>query len=388
MNARLPATTSSGAHESPLPQAASAVAQAFSGSYRPGDVQFLLKPIQMNFNHDLAEKERLIQSGARHYSEMLSPEALPSTRYLQVFRQAYALNLAQMARDCLTLARLIAVRKNGPVTVVSLMRAGTPVGVILRHLLTRACGVQASHYSVSIIRDRGIDQNALRHILRAGHAPESIVFVDGWTGKGVISRELAQAVAAFNHRHGVNIDPGLYVLSDLAGTAACAASSEDYLIPSSILNATVSGLLSRSVLNEAIGPDDFHGCVYFAEFAAHDQSRQFADGVIEAALALPQEATASRVPADRNRASRVSRRYIEQALQQHGIADVNLIKPGIGEATRVLLRRVPRLLILRDADAPAVAHLRVLAAEKAVPIHIEPELPYQAVSLITSARDN
>ena len=387
MNARLPASPAHSESDTLVPQQASASA-SFSGSYRPDDVQFLLKPIQMSFNHDLAEKERLIQSGTRHYSEMLSPESLPSECYLQVFRQAYALNLAQMARDCLTLARLIAARKSGPVTVVSLMRAGTPIGVILRHLLTRTCGVQACHYSVSIIRDRGIDQNALRHILQAGHAPESIVFVDGWTGKGVISRELAQAVADFNLRHGVNIDPGLYVLSDLAGTATCAASSDDYLIPSSILNATVSGLLSRSVLNEAIGPDDFHGCVYFAEFAAHDQSRQFADGVIEAALALPQDATARQRPADQARAAQVSRGYIEQAMQEHGIDDVNLIKPGIGEATRVLLRRVPRLLILRDGDAPAVAHLRVLAAEKAVPILIEPDLPYQAVSLITSARDN
>lgn len=386
MNARLPASPVVDSQSPPIRQ--SAPGAAFSGSYRPEDVQFLLKPIRMSFNHDLAEKERLIQSGTRHYSEMLSPESLPSEHYLQVFRQAYALNLGQMARDCLTLARLIAARRNGPVTVVSLMRAGTPIGVILRHLLTRACGVQACHYSVSIIRDRGIDQNALRHILQAGHAPESIVFVDGWTGKGVISRELAQAIGEFNQSHGVNIDPGLYVLSDLAGTATCAASSDDYLIPSSILNATVSGLLSRSVLNEAIGPNDFHGCVYFAEFAAHDQSRQFADGVIEAALTLPDGETACRAPADRRLAAQISRHYIEQAMQQHGIDDVNLIKPGIGEATRVLLRRAPRLLILRDATVPAVAHLRVLAEEKSIPIHIEPDLPYQAVSLITSARDN
>ncbi len=68
----------------------------FSGSYRQEDVQFLIKPIQMAFKHDLAEKERLIQSGSRHYSEMLSPESLPSERYLQVYRQALEQNLAHM----------------------------------------------------------------------------------------------------------------------------------------------------------------------------------------------------------------------------------------------------------------------------------------------------
>ncbi len=370
----------------------------FCGSYRPGDVTFLLKPINMALTTDLAQKERLIQNGMRHYSEMLSPEALPSERYLQVFREAYASNLQQMARDCLTLSSLIAARRSGQITVVSLMRAGTPIGVIVKHLLTRQFKREACHYSVSIIRDRGIDQVALRHILQAGHAPESIVFVDGWTGKGVISRELAHTIGAFNRAQHCNIDPGLYVLSDLAGSAACAASNEDYLIPSSILNATVSGLLSRSVLNEQIGPEDFHGCVYFEEFAAHDQSRQFVDGVIEAALGLAQNlaqnlAHPGMLPdgaieqASRQESMQVSQRFIQQMQQQHGIEDVNLIKPGIGEATRVLLRRVPRLLILRDLAAPCVAHLRVLAAEKSVAIEVQPELPYQAVSLISSAKE-
>lgn len=364
---------------------------SFCGSYLPDDVSFLLKPINLALTTDLAHKERLIQTGQRHYSEMLSPEALPSELYLQVFRSAYASNLPQMARDCLSLAHLIAQRRAtgpGPITVVSLMRAGTPIGVILKHLLTKVCRREAKHYSVSIIRDRGIDQVALRHILQAGHAPESIVFVDGWTGKGVISRELAQAIATFNQAHHCAIDPGLYVLSDLAGSAACAASNQDYLIPSSILNATVSGLLSRSVLNEMIGPEDFHGCVYFAEFAAHDQSRQFVDGVLEAALKLAEQGFVGQPAVNGVAAQRISQAFIQQMQQQHGIADVNLIKPGIGEATRVLLRRVPRLLILRDQDAPAVAHLRVLAAEKSVAIEIRPDLPYQAVSLISSAKDS
>ena len=74
-------------------------------------------------------------------------------------------------------------------------------------------------------------------------------------------------------------------------------------------------------------------------------------------------------------------------MAQHGITDVNLIKPGIGEATRVLLRRVPRLLMLRDLNAPDVAHLNVLAREKSVPLIVDTNLPYQAVSLIQSALD-
>ncbi|MES2321713.1 MAG: cysteine protease StiP family protein [Pseudomonadota bacterium] len=352
----------------------------FSGSYRAGDVRFLLKPLPMADFVDVQEKEKLIQSGQRHYSEMLSPESLPSDRYLNVFREACAANLDRMARDCLHLAALIAARRSGAVTLVSLARAGTPVGVVLKHLLPGS-----THYSVSIIRDRGIDQVALEHILAAGHTPESIVFVDGWTGKGVISRELASAVAEFNARRGTSIDGGLYVLSDLAGTAACAASCDDYLIPSSILNATVSGLISRSILNDAIGPDDFHGCVYYEQFAPQDQSQAFADALVARARALGTLPDAA--PMDKERAAQVSRDYMQAALKLHGILDVNMVKPGIGEATRVLLRRVPRLLILRDEHAPEVAHLTLLAQEKNVPVLVDHALPYHAVSLIRSALD-
>lgn len=43
----------------------------FSGSYKPDDVHFLLKPIVMEMTPvDL--KEELIQSGKMHYSDMLS----------------------------------------------------------------------------------------------------------------------------------------------------------------------------------------------------------------------------------------------------------------------------------------------------------------------------
>jgi hypothetical protein len=361
---------------------------SFSGSYRSGEVSFLLKPLPLHGFVDIPEKEKLIQSGQRHYSEMLSPESLPSPRYLAVFREACRANGSRMALDCLRLAALIGASRAGPIALVSLARAGTPVGVVVTRLLAEVFGRAATHYSVSIIRDRGIDRVALGHILAAGHAPESIVFVDGWTGKGVIARELAATIADYNAGHGTRIDGGLYVLSDLAGTAACAASCDDYLIPSSILNATVSGLVSRSILNDALGPGDFHGCVYYRQFEPHDQSQAFADEQVAQALALAADpAMLECAPVDSARAGEVSRQFIAAALAQYGVKDVNMVKPGIGEATRVLLRRSPRLLVLRDAGAPQVAHLRLLAEEKNVPVEIDPALPYFAVSLIRSALD-
>jgi len=354
----------------------------FSGSYRADDVTFLLRPLARQGFTAVDEKESLIQSGRRHYSQMLSPESAPSARYMRLFDDACRANNPRMARDCLRLAALVAARRPGRVAVVSLARAGTPVGVVVTRLLRARFGREVAHYAVSIVRDRGIDAQALRHILAQGHAPEEIVFLDGWTGKGVIARELAASSAAFDPR----IDPGLYVLADLAGAAACAASGDDYLIPSSILNATVSGLVSRTVMDEAMGPGDFHGCVVYEQLSPHDRSLAFADDLTRLALALPATDEAAR-PLDAAAARARSRACIGTLMERHDVVDANMLKPGIGEATRVLLRRVPRLLLLRDPGAADVAHLALLAEEKRVPVEIDPTLPYHAVSLIRSVSD-
>lgn len=352
----------------------------FHGSYRAEQVEFLLKPISLTPVTDTAHKEALIQSGQKHYSEMLSPEYPPSPAYLQLFEAACAANRARMAQDCLQLAALIAARHAEAPVLVSLARAGTPVGVIVRQILSRHYQCAVPHYSISIIRDRGIDSVALQYILAQGHAPERLVFIDGWTGKGVISRELQRFVQQFNQTHATAVSPDLYVLSDLAGTAACAASADDYLIPSAILNATVSGLISRSVLNDSIGADDFHGCVFYRELAPHDVSQRFADDI--AALAAAAPGLPIPCAADTRLAAQTSADYMAHARARYGIRDDNLIKPGIGEATRVLLRSQPERLIVRALNEPQTAHLVRLAQEKHVPVSVDAGLPYHAVSLI------
>lgn len=360
----------------------------FCGSYRPSDVEFLLQPIEMDFMVDLDLKESLIQSGMRHYSEMLSPEKAPSARYLELFHEAHQRNRAQLSGDCLRLAQQLHEKHGPELTLVSLARAGTPIGAVLRHLVARISGTSPAHYSISIIRDRGIDTAALSEILSRGHRPESIAFIDGWTGKGVISRELTKAIAEFNRSHRTAIDPGLNVLTDLAGSAALAASSEDYLISSSTLNSTISGLVSRSILNEAILPGEYHGCVFFGEFAEHDLSRWFVDDVVAGAIEhLDNGGPPTSPQLSRPAQAAISRGYMKEAMARHGITDENLIKPGIGEATRVLLRRYPQRVIVRDCLDLKVAHLLALAEEKAVPVETDATLPYNAVSIIRSARD-
>ncbi len=362
---------------------------SFHGSYRKQDVEFLLTPIQLESEPDLVQKERLIQSGARHYSEMLTPEKLPSPFYMKLFATALQRNAKRMATDCLALARDLSRSRDGEIVLLSLARAGTPVGAVVKHLLVRWFKRDCSHYSISIIRDRGIDGVALDYV-RTRHADAAIAFVDGWTGKGVITRELKIAVSAYNAHRGASLRDELYVLSDLCGVAHHAATYDDYLIPSAILNSTVSGLVSRSILNSGIREDQFHGCVYFEEFSHSDVSVKFVETIVVLALQQASNTAYESVGSEsglRDERQSTSMRCMELMCARYGIEDRNLVKPGIGEATRVLLRRLPDLLVVRDPEHEDVRHLLRLAQEKDVRIEIDRALPYQAVSLIRRMKD-
>ncbi|MBE7187227.1 RNA-binding protein, partial [Jatrophihabitans endophyticus] len=67
---------------------------------------------------------------------------------------------------------------------------------------------------------------------------------------------------------------------------------------------------------------------------------------------------------------------------EYGIDDVTLVKPGVGETTRVLLRRVPWAVLVRAGEPDALAHVRLLAERRGVPVHEVEGLAYRCVGLI------
>ena len=353
-----------------------------TGSYRAEDCQFLLTPLQLVAT-EVEEKEQLIQSGTKHYSEMLSPEYAPSAHYLTLFRTLTARYRQRLAGEVLALARYLHLQQPDlPLTVVSLARAGTPIGALLGRALREVFQHPVQHYSISIIRDRGIDQAALRYLLQEAQRPAAgIVFLDAWTAKGVITAEFKQAIAAWNRSASPaeQLSDQLYVISDIGGSADIAATCDDYAIPSGILNATVSGLVSRTVLNEQIAPRQFHGCCVYEHLQEHDLTNWFLQQVSSqfSAVEIPRLPTESR----QQRAVR-TQHWIRTWQAQYGIHNVNHIKPGVAEATRVMLRRVPQRLLLREVDSPDVEHLRCLAAEKDIPIDYVAQMPFQAAAFI------
>jgi len=348
------------------------------GSYDAADITFLLKPVHVDPT-DVVEKERLIQSGVRHYSEMISFEKPPTASYEAIFTDALDQGAERMGREIASLAAALHRISPKIVTLVSLVRAGAPIGVLLARAL-KHMGVDVAHYGVSIIRDRGLDHNALDHIL-ARRPASSVIFVDGWTGKGAIAGELERTLVGRGE-----VQPRLVVLADPCGRAWLAASGEDWLIPSGILGATVSGLISRSILNDdVVGAGDFHGCVVWSHLSGYDRTRHFIETVethVEAALRSAH--AAEWTSAHRQKLAVASSAVIDAVAARHGVTNRNRIKPGIAEATRAILRRVPERIFVdnpADADLAALVHL---ARSAKVPLDQLPGgvAPYRAITLI------
>ncbi|CAM5614396.1 phosphoribosyltransferase [Streptomyces canus] len=358
---------------------------AFS-SYAPEEVGWLLQDLSdVTLEAPTEEREEAIQSGGAHYAESLPVEYQPSDQYQELFRTALRESSARLAQAVGAVTEIVLQERSPRPVLVSLARAGTPVGVLMRRWAEFRHGLELPHYAVSIVRGRGIDANALRW-LAGHHDPADIVFVDGWTGKGAITRELAEAIKQFEAEGGaVGFDPEIAVLADPGSCVKTYGTREDFLIPSACLNSTVSGLISRTVLRaDLVGPDDFHGAKFYRELAGTDVSVEFLDAVAarfpevaEAVGAQVKELLSSdREPTWEGWAA------VERISEEYGIHDVNLVKPGVGETTRVLLRRVPWKILARAGAGADLDHVRLLAEQRGVPVEEVAELPYTCVGLI------
>ncbi|MGI8667957.1 MAG: cysteine protease StiP domain-containing protein, partial [Jatrophihabitans sp.] len=358
------------------------------GSYAADEVAWLLTDLsEVPLEVPIEEREEAIQAGVAHYAESLPIEYQPSAEYQRLYDQALAASAMKLAQAVGVVTEQVLAERGPGAVLVSLARAGTPIGALMRRWARLAHGLDLARYVVSIVRGRGIDTVALRY-LAAQHDPAAVMFVDGWTGKGAIARELADAVAQANLSLGLlpgaRFAPNLAVLADTGSCVSIFGTREDYLIPSACLNSTVSGLVSRTVLNRAhVGPDQFHGAKFYAHLAGADVSNEFLDAVT-ARFAEVRGAVTDQLRAPRADPTPTWAGWqtVQELSARYGIEDVNLVKPGVGETTRVLLRRVPwKVLMRRDAVA-GLQHLVLLAAQRGVPVELVDELSYSCVGLI------
>ncbi|MDE7390080.1 MAG: cysteine protease StiP family protein [Lachnospiraceae bacterium] len=363
-------------------------------SYKNDDVILLLKDITgMVEPQPTEERERLIQQG-RHYCEMLPIEYVPTEKYMQVYREALEKYSSVTAQAVGRLADKIIKARGENVVLVSLARAGIPIGILLKRYIKKKYGLDVMHYSISIIRGMGIDDNAMKYLL-AHHKAEDLLFVDGWIGKGAILNELRKDISAYD-----GVSSEIAVVADPANVTKLYGTSEDILIPSSCLNCTVSGLVSRTFYRtDIIGKDDFHGAIYYGEMEENDLSYEFINAIEEKFEIQEDFKNQESFKDESTTIKNSAQEYVKaegfgidevRKIGEHfGIDDINLIKPGIGETTRVLLRRVPWKVLIdeRYRNDDSLAHIVRLADEKGVPIEYYPLMHYKTCGIIKKIAD-
>jgi hypothetical protein len=136
--------------------------------------------------------------------------------------------------------------------------------------------------------------------------------------------------------------------------------------------------------SDLIGPDDFHGAKFYRDLAGADVSGDFLAAVVahfpvvRAAAVAAADALggADRTPTWEGWAA------VERISTEYGIDNVNLVKPGVGETTRVMLRRVPWRVLARRGAGADLDHVRLLAEQRGVPVEEVDDLPYSCVGLI------
>lgn len=344
-------------------------------TFKDEDCIYLLKDLTNIIKEvTIEEKEALISQGV-NYSEMISKEYPVSDEINEIFKKMLSENANKLAYYTGVIAEEIFRRGNKDAIIVSLARAGSPVGALIKRYIKYKYNVVIPHYSISIIRDKGIDENALNYI-REHHPNGIMTFVDGWTGKGSITKELKKAISAYNEKYGTNISDDLAVLADPAKLSAIAGTKEDICIPNACLNSTVSGLVSRTIHNsELIGPNDFHGAKVFKDLADKDMTNYFLDEV-EKHFSLEDK------PIVLSKDTKYVNTVIEKLAKEFPMADINKVKLSIGESSRALLRRKPYILLVKNFDNPNLSFVLHLAKEKGVEIKQYDTMDYECISLL------
>ncbi|SHK20962.1 PELOTA RNA binding domain-containing protein [Caminicella sporogenes DSM 14501] len=357
------------------------------GSYSKNDVIFLLKDISdMIEEKDNDEREKAIQSGV-HYSEMLPIEYRPSEEYIKLFYESLKKYDKKIATAVGVVGELILKKRGKDIVLASLARAGTPIGILIKRYIKYKYKLDLPHYSISIIRGKGIDESAIKYIL-LNHPGKEIQFIDGWTGKGAITKVLQMACKDFKKKWTVELNDDLAVLADPGYCVSTFGTREDFLIPSACLNSTVSGLVSRTVHREdLIKEDDFHGAKFYKELIDEDLSNFYVDTISSKFKYVLKdiEENLKEILNKDSTPTWLGLKDVEKIQRDFNIENINFVKPGIGETTRVLLRRIPWKILIRK-DSKNLEHILLLAKERNVPVEVYPLKAYNCCGIIKNLR--
>ena len=371
-------------------------------TFKSEDITILCKDVTDIVEENPVESRELKKAQGQPYYYDLPKEYVPTDVYMEIIHKQLKQSAVSLAGYvCILVSKLQRSNNLKKCVLVSILRSGAPTGVLLKRAIQDKCEVDVPHYGISVIREVGIDKVALRWICDK-HPDCKLIFVDGWVGKGVITQELKQSLNSiqwFKHKWDIAVisDPTHQVM---------AATNRDIFIPTACLNSTVCGLVSRTVYNpEFIDPDkDFHGAKYYKEFEGLDETNKILDFVqnkwktdlnkclTEANcqdIRLKDKQTGGAHTSDPLCNFIENAQFLFDLADKYDVVDTQFMKPGIGETTRVLLRRVPKMVLYNKSMTPKgfekyAPHIVQLCRDKGVPLVSENTGNYLCIGIADS----
>lgn len=343
-------------------------------SYLKEDCIFLLQDLSDKIkNISIEEKENYINQGG-NYSEVISKEDDIEPDIYHIFQKLTKQHAYEIAGYIGGICDHLYKKYQENMIFVSLARAGSPVGVLMKRYMEWKYEVKIPHYSISIIRDKGIDETALDYITKR-YPKNHLCFIDGWTGRGSITMELRKAIKKYNEDRNTNLSDELIVLMDPAKLSHISGTQKDICLPNACLNSTVSGLISRTICPKDLKQGEFHGAKYLKEFQEEDMSEWFLFQIVSKFhMENPEIETKTDDSYVQN---------VYQALEKDfAPIDHKKVKLSIGEVSRGLIRRVPKVLLVKDKKNPDLEFVLYMAKKKNVEVREYDTKDYECIAIL------
>lgn len=343
-----------------------------NSTFKKEDAEVLLKDVKNEVEIVDISKPQNINSNL-HYCDFIPVEKPMDPAYEVIFNKMLKLTEEQTAFYVGKLTKMVC-EKYSDVVFVSLLRAGTVIGVLMKRYAMKVLNKDIKHYSVGLSRGKGIDFNALKYIIR-DNPHKTIIFIDGWVGKGTTKMELDRTCNLFNKKYGTHVEPIIAVLSDLKNISDFCATSKDILLPNSLINAQGCGLISRITQNEQIiRENEYNGAIIFDDLKEEDKTYILIDsiskyfGKTEDKSPLIDEPKSSIV--------------LDSIIDKYKIQNINGIKAGINETIRILLKRNVSFVLVKNINNLKLEPIKYLCDIKKIEIREDGTLPCESMAII------
>jgi len=127
---------------------------------------------------------------------------------------------------------------------------------------------------------------------------------------------------------------------------------------------------------------DFHGAKYYKELEDMDVSNLYIERIVTCFENVQSEIVRQLQKQSIAPITWEGMKSVQKIQRDFGIENIHFIKPGVGETTRVLLRRIPWKILINPQYIHELEHILLLASEKNVLIEQYSDMSYSCCGLI------